>query len=52
MEITKSWNIKAEGHFMDGYGDFYSARGFYLRSNPTGLKEKTNMFVLRTGFSF
>ncbi len=52
VEITKSWNIKAEGHFMDGYGDLYSARGFYLRSNPAGLKEKTNMLVLRTGFSF
>ena len=52
VEITKSWNIKAEGHFMDGFGDLYSARGFYQRSNPNGLKEKTNMLVLRTGFSF
>jgi len=52
VDLTKSWNVKAEGHFMDGFGDTYSARGFYLRSNPNGLQKRTNMLVLRTGWSF
>jgi hypothetical protein len=37
---------------MDGYGDPYSSRGFYLLSNPTGTKSTMNMLVLRTGFNF
>jgi len=52
FDITRFWNFKAEGHFMDGYGDIYSAHGFYSRDNPNGLKPTTNMLVLRTGFTF
>jgi hypothetical protein len=52
IDINRFWNVKIEGHFMDGYGDIYSAHGFYARDNATGLKPKTNMLVLRTGFSF
>lgn len=50
FDLTKWSNLKVEGHFMDGYGDLYSAHGFYLRSNPTGTKPKTNMLVIRLGF--
>jgi len=52
FDITHWWNFKLEGHFMNGYGDVYSAHGFYARSNPDGLKPDTNMLVLRTGVSF
>lgn len=52
VDIAKWWNVKVEGHFMDGYGDIYSAHGFYQRSNPHGLKPKTNLLVIRTGFNF
>jgi hypothetical protein len=52
FDITRFWNCKVEAHFMDGYGDIYSAHGFYGRSNPNGLKPTTNMLVLRTGFTF
>lgn len=45
------WDVKVEGHFMNGYGDVYSARGFYLRDNPT-LQPTTNMLVVRTGWYF
>jgi len=41
-DVNSHWEVKAEGHFMDGYGDPYSAQGFYTRSNPQGLKPKTN----------
>jgi hypothetical protein len=51
FDITHFWHLKLEGHFMDGYGDPYSSRGFYLRSNPTGTKPTMNMLVLRTGFN-
>jgi hypothetical protein len=44
--------VKAEGHFMDGYGDLYSTHGFYERSNPDGFKPRTNMLMLRTSFFF
>ncbi len=37
---------------MDGYGDLYSAHGFYLRSNTDGTKPTTDMLVVRLGFYF
>jgi hypothetical protein len=52
FDIAKWWNVKVEGHFIDGYGDIYSAHGFYQRSNPKGLKPTTNLLVIRTGFNF
>ena len=51
-DFTSFWDVKVEGHFMNGYGDIYSAHGFYLRSNPNGLKPDTDMIVVRTGFNF
>jgi hypothetical protein len=51
FDIARWWNVKIEGHFIDGYGDAYSAHGFYARSNPNGLNPTTNMFVIRTGFN-
>jgi len=44
--------VKLEGHFIDGYGDPYSSRGFYLASNPAGLNPTTKLFILRTGVNF
>ncbi len=52
LDITRWWNFKIEGHFIDGYGDVFSAHGFYQRSNPNGLKPKTNLLVLRSGVNF
>ena len=37
---------------MDGYGDIYSAQGFYSQWNPQGLKPKTNMVLLKATFNF
>jgi hypothetical protein len=51
IDFTKWWHVKVEGHFMNGYGDIYSAHGFYIRSNPDGLKPNTDMIVVRTGFN-
>jgi hypothetical protein len=52
VDLKRWWNVKLEGHFMNGYGDIYSAHGFYLRSNPNGTKPNTDMLVLRTAFWF
>jgi hypothetical protein len=46
------WNVKVEGHFMNGYtGSDYPA-GFYTQNNPQGLKANTTMLMIRTGFNF
>ena len=50
-DMTPWWDVKVEGHFINGYGDTYSARGFYLRDNPT-LQPTTDMLIVRTGFYF
>ena len=52
FDIYRWWNFKVEGHFVDGYGDVFSAHGFYTRSNPNGLKPTTNLLVLRSGVNF
>jgi len=52
VDLAKFWDLKIEGHFMDGYGNPQSLRGFYLQDNPDGLKPKTNMLVIRTGWNF
>jgi hypothetical protein len=52
FDINKMWNVKAEGHFVDGYAEPYSARTFYPSSNPGGLHRRSNLFLLRTGIVF
>jgi hypothetical protein len=52
VDLTSYWNVKVEGHFIDGYGSPYSAHGFYPTQNMTGFQPRTNMLVLRTGVNF
>jgi hypothetical protein len=52
FDLTRWWDWKVEGHFINGYGDLYSAHGFYLRSNPGGTKPATDLLIVRTGFYF
>lgn len=49
-DINRYWDVKAEGHFMDGYGDSRQAQGFYAAWNPHGLKPTTNLLILRLTF--
>jgi hypothetical protein len=51
-DFNRNWDLKVEGHFMNGYGDAYNAQGFYTRWNPKGFKPTTDMLVLRTSFNF
>jgi hypothetical protein len=52
LDLNSFWHVKVEGHFIDGNGNISYARGFYLRSNPTGFQPETRMLVVRTGITF
>jgi len=49
-DLNRYWDVKAEGHFMNGYGDSRQAEGFYAVFNPQGLKPDTNALILRLTF--
>ena len=56
FDLKSFWTVKVEGHFIDGYGQIDSARGFYDFPLAMGasntMKPQTNMLLVRTGFSF
>jgi hypothetical protein len=52
LDLTHFWDLKVEGHFMDGVGSPGQAHGFYPQENPQGLRPSTNMLVVRTGLYF
>ena len=52
LDLTSHWDVKIEGHFMNGYGSGDAFRGFYLQDNPQGFKPDTNLLVIRTGVQF
>lgn len=52
VDLTRFWNVKLEGHFMQGYGNVLAAHGFYADDNASGLKPNTGLFVVRTGWNF
>jgi hypothetical protein len=51
-DVTKSVNLKLEGHFMNGNGIQQVPWGFYPSVNPSGLKDKTPLIVARVGWNF
>lgn len=52
IDLNRFWNVKLEGHFMNGYGDGPYPDGFYPGDNPAGFKPNTNALVVRTGLNF
>jgi hypothetical protein len=52
VDLKKFWNVKVEGHFMNGYGFCTYPDGFYPEVNPQGFKPNTNALVVKTGFNF
>jgi hypothetical protein len=52
VDLNRFWNLKIEGHFMNGYGSGPYPNGFYTQVNPQGFKPQTNALVVRTSFSF
>jgi hypothetical protein len=52
IDLKKFWNVKLEGHFMNGYADGSYPEGFYPQVNPRGFKPSTNALVLKTSLYF
>jgi hypothetical protein len=52
VDLNKFWNVKVEGHFMNGYGSSTYPDGFYPQVNPQGFKPNTNALVVKTGINF
>jgi hypothetical protein len=52
LDLKRFWNVKIEGHFMDGYGSGPYPNGFYTQVNPQGFKPDTNALVIKTGINF
>lgn len=52
IDVNRFWNLKVEGHFMDGYGNAPYPNGFYPQVNPSGFDPNTNALVINTSFKF
>lgn len=52
IDLNRYWNVKVEGHFMNGYADSTYPDGFYPQANPRGFKTDTNALVVRTSIYF
>lgn len=52
IDLNKFWNVKVEGHFMNGYGSGPYPNGFYTQVNPGGFAPNTNALVLKTSLNF
>lgn len=58
-DLKSYWDVKVEGHFMNGTGGtgipgggLLYPDGFYPFNNPAGLKPNTTLLVVKTGFNF
>jgi hypothetical protein len=51
VDLKRFWNVKVEGHFMNGYGNRYPD-GFYPQVNLQGFKPNTTALVVKTSLNF
>lgn len=52
VDLNRFWNVKIEGHFMDGYGSASYPDGFYPQVNPRGFQPNTNALFIKTSLNF
>jgi hypothetical protein len=52
VDLTRFWNAKIEGHFMNGYGSGPYPNGFYTQVNPQGFTPNTDALVVKTSINF
>jgi hypothetical protein len=52
FDVNRFWNLKMEGHFMDGYPQTGYPAGFYPQNNVNGFQRNTNALVIKTSFHF
>jgi hypothetical protein len=51
-DATNYWNLKVEGHFMNGTGIARIPWGFYNADNPNGFQDQTPLLVIRSSWFF
>jgi hypothetical protein len=52
VDLNRFWNVKVEGHFMNGYGSGPYPNGFYTQVNPQGFTPNTDALVVKTALNF
>jgi len=52
FDLNRFWNLKIEGHFMDGFANTGFPAGFYPKDNANGFQRNTNALVVKTSFYF
>jgi hypothetical protein len=52
VDVNRFWDLKVEGHFIDGYANTGYPAGFYPSQNLSGFKTNTNALVVRSWFRF
>lgn len=52
FDVNRFWNVKIEGHFMDGFANAGYPAGFYPRNNVNGFQKSTNALVVKSSFHF
>lgn len=52
FDLNRFWNLKIEGHFMDGFANAGFPAGFYPKDNPNGFQRNTNALLVKTSFHF
>ena len=52
VDLNRFWDVKVEGHFMNGFANAMYPDGFYPQQNRQGFKPNTNALVIKTGFHF
>ena len=52
IDLNRWWDVKVEGHFMDGFANAPYPDGFYPQVNSSGFQRKTNALVVETGVNF
>jgi hypothetical protein len=50
LDLSRDWDFKIEGHFIDGYASNIADRGFYTLDNLHGRQPSTRLLILRLGF--
>jgi hypothetical protein len=52
FDVNRFWNLKLEGHFMDGFANTGYPSGFYPKNNVNGFERNTNALVIKSSFHF
>ena len=51
FDFFDHFDLKIEGHRIDGGGDPAAFHGIYPQDNPQGIRPRTNLLVVRLGFN-